>query len=213
MEREYYNDNEDIIDEMRRNPKSWMNFTIIAINILLFVLVEITGSSEDTTHMIAWGASYTPLLEQGQYYRLFTSMFLHFGTEHLINNMLLLFFAGYYLERYVGKICYLVIYLGGGLLGSLCSWFIEVRNNEAVVSAGASGAIFAVLGGLVIVVLLHQGGARYLSLKRLLLMIAFSVYVGFRSVGVDNAAHVGGLIGGAVLALLICGVRKLGSAR
>lgn len=202
--------NEDIIDEMRRNP-SWMNFLMMGINILIFVLVEATGSSEDAEHMIRWGAAYTPLIQEGEYYRLFTCMFLHFGLEHLLNNMFLLLFVGYYLEQYVGKVYYLVIYLGGGLLGSLCSWAAEAAQGEAVVSAGASGAIFAVLGALGIAVWRCRGQRNNLSIRRLLLMILLSIYVGFRSAGVDNLAHVGGLFGGALVALIITCFKKLGN--
>lgn len=204
--------NEDIIDEMRRNPKTWMNLLIIGINILLFVLVEATGSSLDVGHMVKWGAAYSPLIERGEVYRLFTCMYLHFGFEHLLNNMILLFFMGYYLERYVGKIGYLIIYLGGGLLGSACSWVANLTKKNGFVSAGASGAIFAVLGALVIIVWRHRGQKGNLSIRRLLIMIAFSVYVGFRSTGVDNLAHVGGLLGGALLALILTHFKKLGSA-
>ena len=95
--------NEDAIDRMRKRPKNWANIMMAAANILVFLLVELTGSSEDTSHMITWGAAYTPLISDGQFYRLFTCMFLHFGFEHLFNNMLLLIFIGDYLERYVGK--------------------------------------------------------------------------------------------------------------
>lgn len=204
---EQANRNEDIIDEMRKGPKPWINFLLIAANVLVFAAVEITGSSLDTEHMIRWGAAWTPLLREGEYYRMFSSMFLHFGVEHLINNMLLLFFAGYYMEQYAGRFRYLVIYLGSGLAGSICSYGMEVYRGAAVVSAGASGAIFGVLGALTVLVLLNRGRLGALTGKRLLLMIAFSVYVGFHSEGVDSAAHVGGLLGGAVLSLLFFGFR------
>lgn len=73
MEQKNYN--KDIIDEMREGPKSWMNFLIIGVNILIFLLVEATGSSEDPSHMISWGAADTALIQAGEYYRLFTCMF------------------------------------------------------------------------------------------------------------------------------------------
>ena len=119
---------------------------------------------------------------------------------------------GYYLEQYVGKIWYLIIYLGGGLLGSVSSWVWDMMEKNEIVSAGASGALFAVLGALVIIVWRYRGQKGNLSIRRLLLMIAFSVYVGFRSTGVDNLAHVGGLLGGALLALILTQFKKLGSA-
>lgn len=201
---EYYDPNEDIIDRMiRRKNKSWMNYCLIAANLLLFFLVELTGDSEDAMHMIRWGAAYTPLVHSGELYRLFTCMFLHFGFQHLLNNMLLLFFLGDYVERFVGKVRYLILYLGGGFCASLFSYWQDLRQGQNTVSAGASGAIFAVLGGLVVLILLHRGRLEDLTLPRVLVMAVLSLWVGFQSVGVDGFAHLGGFLAGAVLMLLL----------
>ena len=208
-----YHPNEDIIDRMRRRrQKCIMNLIIIAVNVILFLAAEATGGSENTEHMVRMGASYTPLVEGGEYWRLFTSMFLHFGLAHLLNNMVLLFFLGDYMERFLGKVRYLILYLGGGILGNIFSYWSELQQRRQVVSAGASGAIFAVLGGLVVLLLIHRGRLEDLSLPRVLLMAALSLYVGFRSAGVDGVAHLGGFLGGALLAAamkLLPGGRKL----
>ena len=208
-----YHPNEDIIDRMRRRrQKCIMNLIIIAVNMILFLAAEATGGSENTEHMVRMGASYTPLVEGGEYWRLFTSMFLHFGLAHLLNNMVLLFFLGDYMERFLGKVRYLILYLGGGILGNIFSYWSELQQGRQVVSAGASGAIFAVLGGLVVLLLIHRGRLEDLSLPRVLLMAALSLYVGFRSAGVDGFAHLGGFLGGALLAAamkLFPGGRKL----
>lgn len=208
-----YHPNEDIIDRMRRRrQKCIMNLIIIAVNVILFLAAEATGGSENTEHMVRLGASYTPLVEGGEYWRLFTSMFLHFGLAHLLNNMVLLFFLGDYMERFLGKVRYLILYLGGGILGNIFSYWSELQQGRQVVSAGASGAIFAVLGGLVVLLLIHRGRLEDLSLPRVLLMAALSLYVGFRSAGVDGFAHLGGFLGGALLTAamkLFPGGRKL----
>lgn len=208
-----YHPNEDIIDRMRRRrQKCIMNLIIIAVNVILFLAAEATGGSENTEHMVRMGASYTPLVEGGEYWRLFTSMFLHFGLAHLLNNMVLLFFLGDYMERFLEKVRYLILYLGGGILGNIFSYWSELQQGRQVVSAGASGAIFAVLGGLVVLLLIHRGRLEDLSLPRVLLMAALSLYVGFRSAGVDGFAHLGGFLGGALLAAamkLFPGGRKL----
>ena len=139
-----YDPNEDIVDRMWKRSKNSINLVIVVCNILVFLAVTLTGGTESSRHMMDCGAAYAPLIESGEYYRLFTSMFLHFGIQHLINNMLLLLFLGDYLERAAGKIRYLVIYLGGGLVGNLCSYLHELslmKTGEApAVSAGASGA-------------------------------------------------------------------------
>ena len=107
------------MEELRKEP---VTAGLIFLNILAFVIVEITGSSQNTMHMLDWGAAYTPMIVQGgEYYRLFTCMFLHFGIEHLLNNMLVLFVLGSRLEQAIGKIRFLLIYLLGGLLGNVFS--------------------------------------------------------------------------------------------
>ena len=202
MEQQVYR-NEDAIDRMRKRPKSWMNILMVAANIVIFLLVEVTGSSEDVVHMIAWGAAFPPLIRVGEYYRMFTCMFLHFGIEHLCNNMLLLIFIGDNLERAVGRVRYLLIYLLGGFGGSVVSYYWNMRNGVDVVSAGASGAIFAVIGAMIYIIIQHRGRLEDLSLKRLLLMAFLTIYVGFSSDGIDNAAHIGGLMCGFLLALIL----------
>ena len=195
--------NEDFIEQMiHRKDKSIVNFIIIAVNIAVFFIVETTGGSDDLYHMLDCGASFAPLIQSGEYYRLFTCMFLHFGFQHLFSNMLLLFFVGDYMERYLGKIKYLILYIGGGLCGNLLSYAIELKNGENVVSAGASGAIFAVLGGLAVSALINKGRLYELSLKRILLMVALSLWTGFTSTGVDGFAHLGGFLGGGAIACI-----------
>ena len=199
-----YNPNEDIIDRMRRRKqKSIVNYLLVAANIVIFLIVEATGGSEDVGHMIQCGASYTPYVQTGEYYRLFTSMFLHFGLKHLISNMVLLFFLGDYMERFLGKVSYMILYLGGGFLGNVFSYWNECRQGETVVSAGASGAVFAVLGGLVVLLLMNRGRLEDLSLSRVLIMVVLSLWVGFQSTGVDGFAHLGGLLSGALLAAVM----------
>ena len=108
------------MEELKKAP---VTVFLILANILVFTAVEFTGGSEDTMHMLQCGAAYTPAIMQGEYYRIFTSMFLHFGPQHLGNNMLVLFVLGGRLERTVGKLKYLLIYLLGGMGGNLLCIF------------------------------------------------------------------------------------------
>jgi rhomboid protease GluP len=154
--------------------------------------------------MMEHGASFAPLIVQGkEYYRLVTCMFLHFGAEHLFYNMLVLIFLGDVLEKEVGKIRYLLIYLLGGVAGNLLSLFVEVHTGDYAVSAGASGAIFAVIGALVWIVIRNKGRLEEYSGKRLLLMAGLSVAEGLTTSGVDNWAHIGGMAAGFVLSVLL----------
>ena len=97
------------------------------------------------------------IIEGGEYYRLFACMFLHFGIEHLLNNMLVLFVLGSRLERVIGKIKFLIIYLVGGLLGNVISVLVELKSMDFAVSAGASGAVFAVMGAMIYIVIRNKG--------------------------------------------------------
>lgn len=177
-----------------------VSILFVAVNMLVFFILSLYGDTEDAAFMAAHGAMYPSfVLEDGEWYRMFTSMFLHFGIVHLMNNMVMLFFAGRYLEEAVGRFRYLVIYLLAGLGGNLISLFVMQHTNDVAVSAGASGAIFGVIGGLLCVAIINRGRFENLTTRGLVLMIALSLYYGFTSTGVDNWCHVGGLICGFVL--------------
>ena len=188
------------MEELKKQP---VTVFLILINILVFLAVELTGGSEDTMHMLQCGAGYTPAIIQGEYYRIFTSMFLHFGPQHLGNNMLVLFFLGDCLERNLGRWKYAVVYMAGGVGANLLSLFVELKQGQEVVSAGASGAVFAVIGALIYVVLVNKGRIENFTVRQLILMAALSLYHGVTSVGIDNAAHFGGLICGLILGILL----------
>ena len=180
------------MEELRKEP---VTAGLILLNILVFLIVEFTGSSQNTMHMLDCGAAFTPMIIQvGEYYRLFTCMFLHFGIEHLLNNMLVLFV--------LGKIKFLLIYLIGGVLGNVISLLIELRTQDFAVSAGASGAVFAVMGAMIYIVIRNKGWLGDLSMRQILVMAVFSLYFGFASTGVDNTAHVGGMVSGFFLAVI-----------
>lgn len=194
------------MEEFRREPAT---IFLIILNVLVFLVSESAGSSQDVMHMLDLGAAYTPLItENGEVYRLFTSMFLHFGISHLMNNMLVLFVLGSRLERAVGKLRFLAVYLFGGTAANIISMFLELKTGEYSVSAGASGAVFAVMGAMIYIVLRNRGRLEDLTVRQILIMAAFSLYFGFTSTGVDNAAHVGGLLAGLVLAALLYHPRR-----
>ena len=122
--------------------------------------------------------------------------------------MLLLIFLGDTLERSVGKIRYLLIYVIGGLGGNLLSMWYDMKTGDFAVSAGASGAVFAVIGALVFIIARNKGKLEDLTGKRLGLMAALTLFQGFSSAGIDNSAHVGGLITGVLLAILLYRKKK-----
>jgi len=195
------------LEEIKKEP---VTVLLILINTLIFLVVEFTGGSENGQHMLECGAVYAPLiLEQGQWYRMFSSMFLHFGAPHLINNMLVLFVLGQRLEPVTGKIKFFLIYIFGGLGGNMLSLFFDMYAGNASLSAGASGAVFAVMGGMIYVIIRHRGRVADLTVRQMLIMAAFSLYFGFASEGVDNVAHIGGLLSGFLIAVILYHPRKI----
>ena len=130
-------------------------------------------------------------------------MFLHFGVIHLANNMLVLLVLGEKMEKALGHIKYLIFYLASGVAANGISLAVQVRIGQASVSAGASGAIFGVVGGLIYVIAIHHGQLDGLTNRQLGFMVLLTLYHGFTSAGVDNMAHIGGLISGFILGILL----------
>lgn len=186
-----------------RRKTAYVNLTLIAINILYFWWLESHGSTESGIFMLEHGAMYVPLVvKNGEYYRLLTAVFMHFGISHLLNNMLIQLVLGDNLERALGRMKYLVFYLICGVGANVFSMTISLNDYEQAVSAGASGAILGVVGGLLYVVIRNRGRLEDLSTNQLVMFVVCSLYLGFTSTGVDNAAHVGGLILGFILAAI-----------
>ena len=177
---------------------------LIVINVLVFFLLSLRGDTESGYFMLQYGAMYEPLVTDGhEYYRLITSLFLHFGIQHLLNNMVMLGALGYQLENEIGRIKFLLIYFISGIGGNLCSLYWNVSHGEQIISAGASGAIFGLMGALLYIVAVNRGRLGRLSGRGMLIMVALSLYFGLTSSGVDNSAHVGGLIWGILITVLL----------
>jgi rhomboid protease GluP len=178
-----------------------VNLSIVLINIIIFAVLEI-GTYQDKA--VEWGSLFWYAIDHNkEYYRLFTSMFLHGNIEHLLYNMLTLGVIGNTLEKTIGKVKYLFIYILSGIVAALVSMRYNMERELFVQSIGASGAIFGIIGALLLVVLLNKGRVDKLGKRQMLLFAALSLYGGFTSQGVDNVAHIGGLIAGVILALII----------
>ncbi len=153
--------------------------------------------------MIRFGTDYTPLTLAGQWWRLLTSIFLHFGLFHIAFNMWALYVNGRVAERIFGSPRYLVIYLVAGLSGSVAS----LLWHPIVNGAGASGAIFGVLGAMIAFFLKREGGVPASVIKAQLtsvsIFVAYSLLNAARYQGIDNAAHMGGLVAGFVLGFIL----------
>lgn len=177
---------------------------LIVINIAVFLLAEIiSGSTLSTDVLIKWGGADVVRIHDGQYWRLFTAMFLHAGIRHLLNNMLLLYVLGQHLEYLLGAIKYAVLYLTCGVIANIISYRIYLERKQYIVAVGASGAIFAVMGALIWIIIRNKGRVRGLSLRQMIVMLAFSLYFGLISTDVSNSAHISGLISGFLSAIIL----------
>ncbi len=183
--------------------KSYVTGVLIACNVITFLYLEIAGSSQDVRFMAESGAVFAPaVVYDKEYYRLLTAIFMHFGIDHIINNMIVLFALGDNLERALGHVKYLILYLACGVGSNLISLLIS-GPDSMIVSAGASGAIFGVVGGLLTAVLRNKGRLEDLNIRQLAFMVVLSLYLGFTESGVDNVAHVAGLLLGIIFGLIL----------
>ena len=186
------------------NLPSLMTWILIGLNALVFLASVLAGNDLLTGSpelMLEWGANHAPLTLNGEYWRLLTSMFLHWGVLHLAMNMLALWSGGRIVEAWYGRWRYCLLYVFSGLAGSLAStwWHAEALG------AGASGAVFGVFGAIFIVAMLAgKRNPQFQALRsNLWMFIVYNAAFGFAIPQIDMAAHVAGFLAGGVLALAL----------
>lgn len=173
---------------------------LVFINIIVFILMYIIGEgSEDSGTLLFFGANYAPLVKAGQIFRLLTCMFVHIGIIHLFCNMYALKCVGPEIEKFYGKTKFLVIYLLSGVFGSLVSC---VFTADAI-SAGASGAIFGLFGSLVYFGMEYRATLDGILRSSILPVIFVNLIIGFMIPGIDVFAHLGGLVAGYLLSMIM----------
>jgi rhomboid protease GluP len=186
--------------------KPYVTYGLVAANLIVFVLAFVFGlarygvwtGSLDMRVLVDLGAKVNELVTLGQAWRLFTAMFLHIGPLHLLFNLYALFAIGTLIEGYYGHVRYALIYFLGGMLGSVGSYAFTTAP-----SAGASGGIFAITGATAVYFFRYRenfGTRGRAVLQNMLLIIVVNLAFGFTGGGVDNWGHIGGLIGGALVA-------------
>lgn len=175
-----------------------MTKILITINIVIFVLQLVLG-----WNVVAnFGANYAPFVKSGKFYVLFTSMFIHGNLIHLLFNMYALYIIGPQVESFYGKIKYLAIYFGSGILGALLS-DIFLQNS---ISVGASGAIFGLLSSIVYFGYHYRAYLDTVIRSQIMPLIIFNIFLGIVIPNIDTFCHIGGLIGG-VLVSMACGIK------
>lgn len=168
-----------------------VTYLLIALNVILYVIPVLTNSYDIIINNFC---VYGPLIKAGQYYRIITGAFLHGGILHLAFNCYALYVIGSQLESYLGKVRYLIIYLFSAVTASL---FSMIFNSNP--SIGASGAIFGLMGALVYFGYHYRVYLGNVLKSQIIPLILFNLLIGALSTGIDNFAHIGGLIGGLLI--------------
>ena len=185
---------------MQTSGLPWVSICLVAVNVLVFIICTFTGDM-----LYNKGANGVLLIIQDRsYYRMITSMFLHSDAGHLFSNMIILYFMGQIVERRLGHIPYAVLYFLSGIAGDVVSMGYELLSGNYSVSIGASGAVFGVEGALLLLVILYRTNLEYMTPGKVIFSVAFSLYCGFTSTDINNAAHIGGLLMGFALAAVFC---------
>ncbi len=177
--------------------KPVITYLLITLNVVIYLALALLDQTGNITYMFT---NNSLLVKSGEFYRLFTSMFLHADIIHLVCNMYALFVVGPQVERYYGKRRFALIYFISGLLGSL---FSCVFSNEEVFSLGASGAIFGLFGSIAYFTYYYRATLQGLLRSQIVPVIIANLAIGFLIPGIDVSAHIGGLIGGILTSMFI----------
>lgn len=186
----------DKIEKVFKSKFPMITYIIIAINIIFYIIPILFGQYNS---IIERFCIHGPSIRAGQYYRLITGIFLHGSIMHLLLNCYSLYVIGSQLESFLGKVKFTIIYLISGISGALFSMIFG--GNYA--SIGASGAIFGLMGSLVYFGYHYRVYLGNVIKSQIIPLIAVNLLFGFLSTGIDNFAHIGGLIGGAVITIAL----------
>jgi len=178
--------------------KPIFTYILVVLNIIIYLLSVIIGQNE----VITMFGLHPELVVRGEYYRLFTCMFLHANLLHLIFNMYALYIIGTQIENFFNKYKFLFIYILSGIIGGLLSMIFTKSW-----SVGASGAIFGLLGSMLYFGYHYRMYLGTVIKSQIIPIIIINLIIGFSSTGIDNAAHIGGLIGGVVSSMMV-GVKE-----
>lgn len=174
-----------------RFSSPFFSYLFIAVQVVVFLLLELSGGSTNAENLIRFGAKFNPLILEGEWWRFFTPVFLHIGFLHLLMNTFALYFLGTAVEQIYGRFRFLFIYLFSGFMGTLASFML----NDSL-SAGASGAIFGCFGALLYFGIIYPRLFFRTMGMNIIIVILINLVFGFSVPGIDNAGHIGGLIGG-----------------
>ncbi|WP_175991043.1 rhomboid family intramembrane serine protease [Bacillus sp. Marseille-Q1617] len=178
--------------------KPFFTYLFIAVQLIMFAVLEMNGGSQNPQTLIEYGAKYNPLIIEGEWWRLVTPIFLHIGLLHLLMNTLALFYLGNAVEKIYGRFRFVFVYMVSGIAGSFASYLFTSN-----LSAGASGAIFGCFGALLYFGVLYPKTFFRTMGTNIIAVILLNLAFGFTIPGIDNAGHLGGLAGGFLAAGIV----------
>lgn len=181
-----------------RSGKPFFTYMFMIIQVAVFLLMELKGGSTNSATLIEFGAKYSPYILQGEWWRFFTPMVIHIGFIHLLMNTISLYLIGAEVERIYGKTRFLLIYVFAGFTGTLASFMMSPS-----LAAGASGAIFGCFGALLYFGIVYPRLFFRTMGSGVIVLIFINLAYGFSVSGIDNAGHIGGLIGGFLAAGIV----------
>lgn len=191
------------VENVFKMKKPIITYSLVIINILMYIIPILFGIYETILDKYS---IYGPAVRAGQYYRLITGTFIHANIFHLFFNCYALAILGSQLESFLGKSKYLVVYLFSAVIGSLFS--VTFAGNYY--SIGASGAIFGLMGSLVYFGYHYRVYLGNVIKSQIIPLILMNLGIGFLVPGIDNSAHIGGLLGGALITVAL-GVKNKSS--
>ena len=187
---------------MRRSQQNYMTTLIVVVLFIVFIAEELLGGSENTSVLLKLGATYNPaIVMKNQWWRLFTALFLHIGIMHIASNAIMIWYIGQYAEPIFGHLRFLLLYLASGVGGNLLSLAF---GNDNSLGAGASTALFGIMGAMAVVGFKNKESDLLSFLGRQALALAvINLLLDIFMPDVDILGHLGGLISGLLLAALL----------
>ena len=189
------------VEDVFAKKKPFITYGLIAINIIMYLFIAFVGKeffNFNPNILYKYGAlvNNNVMIHSSDYFRIITSIFLHGGLIHLLFNMYSLYVIGPQLESFFGKVKYLIIYIVSGICGNLLSMLFLADN---AVSVGASGAIFGLIGALIYFGYHYRVYLGGVIKSQIIPLIIINLFIGYMASGINNIAHIGGLIGGILI--------------
>ncbi len=189
-------------EEIFKQKKPVITTALIIINVIIFIIGFLFNQGN---YLVAKYSTYGPTIRIGQYYRLLTGTFIHIDFFHILFNMYALKVIGEQVESFFGKWKFLFIYLFSAICGSLLS----ILLSGDIPSIGASGAIFGLFGAMLYFGYNYRVYLGNTIIKQMVPIILINLLIGFMSTGIDNFAHIGGLVGGLLISMAVGLKRKI----